>query len=361
MTSGSTWWTQESLSCVCGSGFYSTRDLILMTSVCNIFSKAMPPYAQQLCIRKSLTSAQMLRFAERFPSLINLVFAISSASWTNEFACALSGFFPNLQGVLCRCPSMKDSFPVVLGEICTSLRTVDFSECRGITNVSLVDLSAHCRLLEKVNVGGTCVTGFGIAVLARRCRSLCDLVAHGCNGMNQAIHALSKYSSNLQCLNLDCCEDVDDHSLCTLAQKCSELREVRVDSTEATDESIFCLAQHCRQLRRGSFLFCDITFTAIGALVQSYTNLEWLHVSLLPSREERRAIRQWRLRGIRVHCLYIDDDTDLRESDSEDFPGFDFDDDRSEFPEFASLMKSFPHCRPGEPRQIIGKAVSFMR
>ena len=120
-------------------------------------------------------------------------------------------------------------------------------------------------------------------------------------------------------------------------------------------------AQHCRQLRRGSFLFCDITFTAIGALVQSYTNLEWLHVSLLPSREERRAIRQWRLRGIRVHCLYIDDDTDLRESDSEDFPAFDFDDDRSEFPEFASLMKSFPHCRPGEPRQIIGKAVSFMR
>nr|SVE92987.1 EOG090X05GA [Moina brachiata] len=202
-----------------------------------------------------------------------------------------------------------------------TLRRLNLSLCKQISDSSLARLAQHCRGLEELDLGGCCnVTNAGVLLVAWGLRSLRRLNLRSCwHVTDQGIASLAGLSSDaagnqalehlglqdcqkltddalkhvscglkrLKSINLSFCVSISDAGLKHLASMTS-LRELNLRSCDnVTDAGMAYLAHGGSRLSSLDVSFCDkIDDQALVNIARGLDNLEQLSMSACPVSDE---------------------------------------------------------------------------
>lgn len=94
-----------------------------------------------------------------------------------------------------------------------------------LTDVSVLTVASHCKLLETVNIGSTQTTDAAFIELTKRCRHLRSISANICTKLTDAAaSAIVNNCPNIQYLNMYLCSKLTDSGVVEILQKCRQLR-----------------------------------------------------------------------------------------------------------------------------------------
>jgi hypothetical protein len=143
---------------------------------------------------------------------------------------------------------------------CPNLQSVDLSDCRNITDLSIARLAAVCPYLTSLNVKGSIqITDLGIIKLAFGCPRL-----HSLNLSQCSISAVGLKCPNLHSLNLRDCEYISDISLLNLKLECPNLHTLNISwNYGITDRGLIKLSEGCPKLHRLHIGHCKFAMSKI--------------------------------------------------------------------------------------------------
>ncbi|KAL2258741.1 hypothetical protein VTK26DRAFT_7821 [Humicola hyalothermophila] len=169
---------------------------------------------------------------------------------------------------------------------CPSLRRLNLSYCKHITDRSMAHLAAHASSrLEALSLTRcTSVTDAGFAAwaharfprLTRLCLADCTYLSDG------AVAALVNAAKGLTHLDLSFCCALSDTATEVVALGLPNLRELRMAfcGSAVSDASLGCVALHCNELRGLSVRGCvRVTGNGVENVLEGCGRLEWVDVS----------------------------------------------------------------------------------
>ncbi|KAK3007337.1 hypothetical protein RJ639_016821 [Escallonia herrerae] len=150
------------------------------------------------------------------------------------------------------------------------LHLVKTPEC---TNMGLVAVAEHCKLLRKLHIDGwktNRISDEGLIAVAKHCPNLQELVLIGVNPTRASLERLATNCQNLERLALCGSETVGDAEISCIAAKCTALKKLCIKSCPVSDHGMEALAGGCPNLVKVKVKKCRAV-TAEGA--------DWLRAS----------------------------------------------------------------------------------
>lgn len=169
------------------------------------------------------------------------------------------------------------------GSMFTTLRDVNLSACRAVTDAGLTCLLKNCADLHTLDITGCdSITNQSIEALARRCIHLQHFILGVCSWISDCgIGALAQRCPLLQTIDLSYCCGITDVGVTALAVGCHKLENVNLSScNNLSDAGVFALALGCPQLRVVNVSDCSaVTDECVTTLVKYCSKLESLDIS----------------------------------------------------------------------------------
>lgn len=217
---------------------------------------------------------------------------------------------------LAGCRFVTDRVLHALSENCPKLEELCLQGCTNITDSGLTVLANGCRGMKHLDVNKCSNLGDGgISTVAETCSdSLKALKCLDCYKVgDEAVLSLAKFCTNLETLIIGGCRDISDESVRSLAYAaCNHtLKRLRMDwCTNISDSSVKCILSQCTNLEALDIGCCEevkdaafhgldgklglrlrilkvsncsqITVAGIGLLLELCSSLEYLDVRSCP-------------------------------------------------------------------------------
>jgi len=209
------------------------------------------------------SSAWVIPLAQRCSLTSLRLHDIEISDFTDESIARLSEHCPDL--VELALPLRADfthASAGIIAQNCPALQILDVSGCWWLSDEWIIPFSQHCKELRELRMV------YGVF-------SRIHLTDAG-------ITALSLNCTELEVLNISCCEVVSDVGILELASNCPHLQSLNVSGCSVSDQSIVAVAQRCRGLRMLSMGMggCLVGDAAIIALSLHCTGLQSLSIQL---------------------------------------------------------------------------------
>ena len=166
-----------------------------------------------------------------------------------------------------------------LGQGCTSLTDINFSDSYGVTEAALRALTDGCPGLSAVNLANTRVGDAAVICLAQRCHYLTLLDVSNCaiSITDAAVAVLARSCPHLNTLKAtNSWRNASAEHVTALARGCP-LTHLDLGACGVDDTAVCVLALDCRSLTYLSLTWCfDISDAAVLALIQHCPSLTTL-------------------------------------------------------------------------------------
>jgi len=202
-----------------------------------------------------------------------------------EFVVALMAYCTSLRSLTLTDGNLTDSAVAAMVRVHAGLVELDFSYEMKLSDVALLAIAQHLPKLEHLRMStAPLISDVGVVALAQNCAALKTLDLSDTKITDAALSALANDCHKLQNLDLSCCSNVSDTGVITLAQKCSPLKKLNLNSTLVTDAGVSAVAKNCTNLEDLN-LSSDpidagnrITDVALRAIAQHLPTLQLLHL-----------------------------------------------------------------------------------
>ncbi len=166
---------------------------------------------------------------------------------------------------------------------CTKLRTLNISNCKGISDVAVRRIAPFCGALTALDLSRCSnIRSAALTTLAPHCHALVSLSISGCSFMSDAsILALCVSNSRLTDLSLGLCCHLSNASLLALLTRCSEIRHLDLNCCAAlSEQALFHIADRCRCVESLNVACCEpVTDEAVVRVVGDCLSLTALNIS----------------------------------------------------------------------------------
>ncbi|XP_057499951.1 F-box protein At1g47056-like [Actinidia eriantha] len=128
------------------------------------------------------------------------------------------------------------------------LHLVKTPEC---TNLGIVSVAEHCKLLRKVHIDGwrtNRIGNDGLIAVAKNCGNLQELVLIGVNPSSISLESLATNCQKLERLALCGSETIGDAEISCIAAKCMALKKLCIKGCPVSDQGIESFAWGCPNL-----------------------------------------------------------------------------------------------------------------
>lgn len=151
----------------------------------------------------------------------------------------------NLHG----CTSITDEGIIGIASNCPALTNINLGECPNITGACIMCVARYCPDLTKVNLSNTKVTNTAFNALAKSCPRLTTLKVNKCSQLtDKGIKEAIKHCTGLNKLNLGGTK-VTGSGFGTALENCQQLTKLNLsECREITDEGIIEIARCCPNL-----------------------------------------------------------------------------------------------------------------
>lgn len=191
---------------------------------------------------------------------------------------------------LAGCKLVTDGLLKTLSKNCHNLEELGLQGCTNITDSGLTELVKGCQKIELLDVNKCSNVGdIGVSNVSMACSSsLKTLKLLDCYKIkDDSILSLAQFCNHLETLIIGGCRDISDESIQKLARACkSNLRTLRMDwCLNVTDSSLRCIFTQCSNLEALDIGCCEeVTDAAFHTLGSDGTevNLKVLKVSNCP-------------------------------------------------------------------------------
>ncbi|KAI4313206.1 hypothetical protein L6164_026203 [Bauhinia variegata] len=173
---------------------------------------------------------------------------------------------------------------VAIGDGLSSLRSLDVSYCRKLTDKGLSAVAKGCPDLKILHLAGCRFVTDGIlGALSKNCHNLEVLGLQGCaNITDNGLTSLASGCQKINYLDINKCSNVGDVGVSTISRGCSSsLKTLKLlDCYKIGDEAMSSLANFCKNLETLIIGGCrDISDDAIRSLAtSSISNLKNLRM-----------------------------------------------------------------------------------
>jgi len=246
----------------------------------------------------NITNASLTAVLSHCPCLTHLGINDCFRVRTKAFTSIISSL--NLESIqLDNCDKITDQAVVAIIEKCPALRCLSVGFCLGVSNVSLIALSARSIYIVKLNL--------------EACYNVSD------EGL-EALVSIGGGSSPLEEISLASVYNISDRGICAIAENCSSLRVLNISVDEGsrpgiTDKSIVAIAQRCGKLCDLNLNRCrgitDVSVEAVAASCPFLEKIRMRYCALLTDAaiSALAMARCWKqLRYIDVgHCQQLTD------------------------------------------------------
>jgi Leucine-rich repeat (LRR) protein len=261
------------------------------------------PLLEDLVLKYTkITDTSVCHFAQRLPRLRSLDLG-GYSNITDTSLIAIAESHPPLEEMVLIGASITDAGIRLVSQHLPHLRSLNFSYCKLITDISLIAIAESCPLLEDLNLTETSVTDTGFQFAAQHLPHLRSLVLIDCNMItNISLIAIAESCPLLENLNLSytsvtgfClaaqhlprlrslilnnCWGITDSSLVAIAESCPLLEVLKVGRASITDTGVCVAAQHFPRLHSLSLDGCEITDISLKAITESFPLLTSLNVA----------------------------------------------------------------------------------
>ncbi|KAG8632655.1 F-box protein At1g47056 [Manihot esculenta] len=134
---------------------------------------------------------------------------------------------------------------------CLSLEILHLVKTPECTNVGLVSVAEHCKLLRKLHIDGwkaNRIGDDGLVAVGKNCPNLQELVLIGVNPTKISIELLASNCQSLERLALCGSDSVGDAEISCIAAKCVALKKLCIKSCPVSDHGMEALASGCPNL-----------------------------------------------------------------------------------------------------------------
>lgn len=182
------------------------------------------------------------------------------------------------------CRKLTDKGLSAIADGCSDLHVLRLSGCRFVTDKALLALSVNCPYLEELGLQGCSnITDTGLISLANGCRRIKFLDMNKCNNVgNKGVSSVAEAcSSSLRTLKLLDCYKIGDESIMSLAGFSHNLETLIIGGCGGvSNESIKLLASACRtNLKNLRMDWCmNISDSSVSCLLNNCRNLEALDI-----------------------------------------------------------------------------------
>lgn len=264
----------------------SNKDKEVFGLVCKRWLHLQSTDRKRLCTR---AGPHMLRkMAARFTCVYELDLSESvsrSFSVTNSDLSVVATAFTCLRVLnLQNCKGITDIGMVEIGSGLSSLQALDVSYCRKLTDRGLSAIAVGCHDLRRLHLAGCrFVTDVLLRGLSKNCRKLEELDLQGCTNITDTgLTVLVVGCQGMKHLNINKCSNVGDVGISSVSKACgSSLRTLKLmDCYKLGDKSILSLAEFCKYLETLIIGGCrDISDESIKSLAAAFTlNLKVLQM-----------------------------------------------------------------------------------
>ncbi|MCL7030873.1 hypothetical protein MKW94_011349 [Papaver nudicaule] len=134
---------------------------------------------------------------------------------------------------------------------CVKLEILHLVKTPECTNLGLISIADHCKLLRKLHIDGwktNRIGDEGLIAIANRCPNLQELVLIGVNPTTLSLGLLASNCRNLERLALCGSESIGDAEISCIAAKCIALRKLCIKACPVSDHGMEALAGGCPNL-----------------------------------------------------------------------------------------------------------------
>ncbi|KAK9284647.1 hypothetical protein L1049_023823 [Liquidambar formosana] len=128
---------------------------------------------------------------------------------------------------------------------CSELEILHIVRTPECTNLGLVSVAEHCKLLRKLHIDGwrtNRIGDDGLMAVAKHCPNLQELVLIGVNPTSSSLTELASRCRHLERLALCGSETIGDAAILSIAAKCAALRKLCIKGCPITDDGMEALA-----------------------------------------------------------------------------------------------------------------------
>eukprot|EP00899_Mesostigma_viride_P021235 jgi/Mesvir1/29112/Mv18418-RA.1 len=161
---------------------------------------------------------------------------------------AIAGACQGLESLNVAATQIGDAAIQAVAASCPGLQRLVVTNCKRVSDASLVSVAKHCRQLVALSVDETLVTDAGVTAVAQNCPRLRQL-AVGANASDAAIAQVAAHCPALETLGVANCKRVTDASIKRIAECCPRLTRLDAGGAGIRDEGISALATTCPRLR----------------------------------------------------------------------------------------------------------------
>lgn len=182
------------------------------------------------------------------------------------------------------CRKITDKGLSAIAEGCSDLHVLHLPGCRFVTDKALLTLSINCPYVEELGLQGCSnITDTGLISLANGCKRIKFLDLNKCSNVGDTgVSSVAKAcSSSLITLKLLDCYKIGDDSILSLAEFCHNLETLIIGGCRGiSNESIKLLASACKiNLKILRMDWCmNISDSSVSCLLNGCRNLEALDI-----------------------------------------------------------------------------------
>ncbi|KAL6993796.1 putative VIER F-box protein 2 [Sarracenia purpurea var. burkii] len=134
---------------------------------------------------------------------------------------------------------------------CLDLEILHLVKTPECTNVGIVSVAEHCKLLRKLHIDGwrtNRIGNEGLIAIAKHCANLQELVLIGVNPSSISLESLAANCQKLERLALCGSETIGDAEISCIAAKCVALKKLCIKGCPVSDQGIEAFAWGCPNL-----------------------------------------------------------------------------------------------------------------
>jgi hypothetical protein len=257
----------------------NTSDLTLF-SLASYTHKCASLTCLDLSHCRKVTDVAMIALAQQCQLLTDL--SLSYTYLRNETFITFARSCSSITSLdVSNCQLITDEAMQYLAQNCLLLTALNVSQCPNISYLSLQALALHSAVLATLNLCYCRTCDEGVTAIANGFPALTslDLSYSLTTTTNAALIALAQRGHHLTALNLSNCSAITDDVVSALSVH-SQLRLLDLtDCFHVTDSAVVSLSEHCPSLTTLDLTHCDITDDAVVALAETCRDLSSLSLS----------------------------------------------------------------------------------
>ena len=154
-----------------------------------------------------------------------------------------------------------------------TIRHLDISGCKGVTDFGVREVGLSCKYLEYLNLSAIAVVGSGLVAIAEGCSLMTHLNVSRCRsllkfGITKVFYACRR----IEVVDISYLNEIGDNEVRVLALNCPHLREIKAgENVSISDTGIIAIAEHCPDIEfidvsrsQLSFKISDASLSSLG-------------------------------------------------------------------------------------------------